>query len=217
MSASFGTRELLAAYQRGVFPMAESRDDPDLFLIDPDERGVIPLKNFHIPKRLKRTVRQDIYTVTVDKAFTRVITKCAEAAPNRETTWINPSIVNLYAKLHKEGHAHSVECWKGEELVGGLYGVSLQAAFFGESMFSTATDASKVALVHLVARLIAGKYRLLDAQFHNPHLTQFGLETILRAEFQIRLKTALETRGDFTPLNAPRTGYEALQLMTHTS
>lgn len=217
MSAPFGTRELLEAYKRGIFPMAESRDDPSLHFIDPDERGVLPLNGFHVPKRLKRTVRQAPFNVTADKAFTRVITNCADAAPNRETTWINSSIVNLYASLHNEGHAHSIECWKDDKLVGGLYGVSVGAAFFGESMFSTEQDASKIALVHLVGRLIAGGYLLLDAQFHNPHLEQFGLETISRATFQKRLSAALSEEANFLTLRAPQNGQDALQLITQTS
>ena len=217
MSSGFGTAELLAVYRRGVFPMAESRDDHDLFIIDPDERGVLPLDAFHIPKRLKRTVRQDPYQVTANQAFTRVIACCAESAAGRETTWINSSIINLYSRLHKEGHAHSIECWKDGYLVGGLYGVSIGGAFFGESMFSTATDASKVALVHLVARLLAGGYRLLDAHFDNSDLEQFGLETIPRAEFQVRLNRALQMNAEFDHASTPYSGAEVLQLITQTS
>lgn len=217
MSSTFGLTELLAAYRRGVFPMADGRDDPDLYLIDPEERGVLPLKGFHVPKRLKRTVRKDPYRVTIDKAFSRVMEGCAETASNRETTWINAAILNLYAGLHREGHAHSVECWQGEMLVGGLYGVSVEGAFFGESMFSRATDASKIALVHLVGRLIAGGYQLLDAQFYNPHLAQFGLETVSRPAFKRRLAEALKVRGDFNSLDAPLTGQAALHLITQTS
>lgn len=192
MSTRFGTRQLLDCYRRGVFPMADSADDPSLFLVDPEMRGILPLDTFHVPKRLARTVRRDVYRVTLDTAFSRVVEMCAEPAPNRPSTWINPAILNLYSALHREGHAHSVECWDAEDqLVGGLYGVSIGAAFFGESMFSRATDASKVALVHLVGRMIAGGYTLLDAQFHNPHLEQFGLIEIPRADFHIRLADAL--------------------------
>jgi leucyl/phenylalanyl-tRNA--protein transferase len=198
MSARFGTNDLLACYRRGVFPMGDARDDPNLFLVDPDMRGILPLDDFHIPKRLKRRVKQEPYRVTADTAFTRVMEMCAESADGRETTWINSTILNLYSALHREGHAHSIECWDDTgALLGGLYGVALGGAFFGESMFSRATDASKIALVHLVARLIEGGFTLLDAQFHNPHLEQFGLIEIPRADFKRRLKAAMEVSADF--------------------
>ena len=197
MSSRFGTQDLLACYRRGVFPMADSRDDPNLFLVDPDLRGILPLDAFHIPRRLKRTVIQEPYRVTADTAFTRVMEFCAEEGAGRESTWINSAILNLYSTLHREGHAHSIECWDGDQLVGGLYGVAIGGAFFGESMFSRATDASKIALVHLAARLIAGGYTLLDAQFHNPHLEQFGLIEISRADFKARLRDALTVTADF--------------------
>tara|TARA_R110001606_G_scaffold272058_1_gene420587 strand:+ start:14 stop:772 length:759 start_codon:yes stop_codon:yes gene_type:complete len=197
MSSRFGTQDLLACYRRGVFPMADSRDDPNLFLVDPDLRGILPLDAFHIPRRLKRTVIQEPYRVTADTAFTRVMEFCAEEGAGRESTWINSAILNLYSTLHREGHAHSIECWDGDQLVGGLYGVAIGGAFFGESMFSRATDASKIALVHLAARLIAGGYTLLDAQFHNPHLEQFGLIEIPRADFKARLRDALAVEADF--------------------
>lgn len=217
MASPFGITELLEAYRRGVFPMAESRHDPNLFLMDPDERGVLPLRGFHVPKRLQRTVRTSPWTLTVDKAFGRVMEGCAAASDGRETTWINAGILNLYTALHRAGYAHSVECWDDTRLIGGLYGVSLGGAFFGESMFSTATDASKIALVHLVARLIAGGYVLLDAQFHNPHLDQFGLETIDRNTFRARLNIALATAADFYCSEAPTTGAGALQWITQMS
>jgi len=197
MSSRFGTQDLLACYRRGVFPMADSRDDPNLFLVDPDLRGILPLDAFHIPRRLKRTVIQEPYRVTADTAFTRVMEFCAEEGAGRESTWINSAILNLYSSLHREGHAHSIECWDGDQLVGGLYGVAIGGAFFGESMFSRATNASKIALVHLAARLIAGGYTLLDAQFHNPHLEQFGLIEIPRADFKARLRDALTVTADF--------------------
>lgn len=197
MSSRFGTQDLLACYRRGVFPMADSRDDPNLFLVDPDLRGILPLDAFHIPRRLKRTVIQEPYRVTADTAFTRVMEFCAEEGAGRESTWINSAILNLYSTLHREGHAHSIECWDGDQLVGGLYGVAIGGAFFGESMFSRATDASKIALVHLAACLIAGGYTLLDAQFHNPHLEQFGLIEISRADFKARLRDALTVTADF--------------------
>ena len=199
MTARFGTEDLLACYRRGVFPMADSRDDPRLFLVDPELRGILPLEAFHIPKRLKRRVVQDPYRVSFDTAFTRVIEACGEPHDGRPNTWINSSILNLYSALHREGHAHSVECWDGDRLVGGLYGIALGGAFFGESMFSRATDASKIALVHLVARLIDHGFVLLDAQFQNPHLEQFGLIEITRAEFRTRLKRALKVAASFYP------------------
>ena len=217
MSSNFGVSELLQAYRRGVFPMADSRHDPNLFLIDPDERGILPLNAFHVPRRLQRTVRQQPFNVTVDTAFNRVIDACAAEYKNRESTWINSAIQNLYARIHHKGYAHSVECWQGDALVGGLYGVSIGGAFFGESMFSIETDASKVALVHLVARLIAGGYSLLDAQFHNPHLDQFGMQTIPRKAFHKKLRHALGIHAHFNSLAAPTTGQAALHLITQTS
>ncbi len=199
MSARFSPEDLLACYRRGVFPMADSRDDPNLFLVDPERRGLLPLDAFHIPKRLKRRVIQEPYRVSFDTAFTRVIEACAEPHESRPNTWINSSILNLYSALHREGHAHSVECWEGDHLVGGLYGVALGGAFFGESMFSRAADASKIALVHLAARLIDRGYVLLDAQFYNPHLDQFGLIEVSREEFRARLKRALKVQASFHP------------------
>ncbi len=199
MSARFTLEDLLICYRRGVFPMADSRDDPRLFLVDPERRGLLPLDAFHVPKRLKRRICQDPFRVSFDTAFTRVIEACAEARPERPNTWINSSIVNLYSALHREGHAHSVECWDGDELVGGVYGVALGGAFFGESMFSRADDASKIALVHLVARLIDRGFTLLDAQFYNPHLDQFGLIEVTREEFRARLKLALKVQASFHP------------------
>ena len=199
MAARFSPEDLLICYRRGVFPMADSRDDPSLFLVDPEQRGLLPLDAFHIPKRLKRRICKDPFRVTLDTAFTRVIEACAESQAERPSTWINSSIVNLYSALHRQGHAHSVECWDGDKLVGGLYGVALGGAFFGESMFSRATDASKIALVHLVARLIDRGFVLLDAQFYNPHLSQFGLIEVTREEFRARLKRALKVPASFHP------------------
>lgn len=221
MSDRFDTTDLLNCYRRGVFPMADSREDMRLFLMDPDIRGVLPLDRFHIPKRLSKTVRQDPFRVTVDTAFNRVIEACAEPHPSRPATWINDAILNLYGALHRKGFAHSVECWAEDgELVGGLYGVALGGAFFGESMFSRATDASKVALVHLVARLKTGGYQLLDAQFHNPHLEQFGLEEISRDDFRDQLWRALRINADFyslTSKGASSDGSTSLQAITQIS
>lgn len=210
MTARLDTDTLLRCYRRGVFPMAESEDDPRLFLVDPDMRGILPLNAFHVPRRLRRTVRAEPYRITIDQAFTRVVEGCAAPAPGRENTWINPLIHNLYAQLHREGHAHSIETWRDGVLVGGLYGVSLGGAFFGESMFSRADDASKVALVHLVARLIRRGYSLLDAQFHNPHLEQFGLIEISRADFRAHLAEAIARDASFGDPGSVMSGANAL-------
>jgi leucyl/phenylalanyl-tRNA--protein transferase len=199
---SFTADDLIDCYRRGVFPMAETRGDASFYLVDPARRGVLPLKGFHVPRRLARTVRADPYEVRVDSAFAEVVTACAQPSAGRTETWINRPIERLYSELFRRGRAHSVECWEGGKLAGGLYGVSIGAAFFGESMFSTARDASKVALVHLVARLIVGGYRLLDTQFINDHLTQFGVEEIARETYQERLGAALEAEGDFYALGA---------------
>ena len=186
---------MLRAYRAGLFPMAEGRDTDRLYWLDPERRGVIPLDRFHLPRRLRRTVLGGPYTVTANRCFGRVIAACAAPGPGRKDTWINPEIETLFTALHRMGHAHSLETWEGETLVGGLYGVSLGAAFFGESMFSRARDASKVALVQLVARLRLGGYRLLDAQFQTDHLAQFGTEEVARADYKRRLTKALEARA----------------------
>ncbi|MBR7619776.1 leucyl/phenylalanyl-tRNA--protein transferase [Phenylobacterium sp. 20VBR1] len=214
---TFGPAELLNCYARGVFPMADARDDDAVFLIDPERRGVIPLADFHLSKRLARTVRGDPFEVRIDTAFSEVVAACAASKPGRVETWINGPIESLYAELFAIGHAHSVECWLGDEMVGGLYGVSLEGAFFGESMFSTRTDASKVALVHLVARLIAGGFVLLDAQFMTEHLAQFGTEEISRAAYRRRLGKALGAAGEFQRLPAATTGAAALQVISQAS
>ena len=182
---------LLNAYANGVFPMAERRDSADLFWVSPEERGIIPLDDFHIPKRLARTVRSDHFHVTRDTAFIDVMRGCAEAAPGREQSWINAEILRLYTALHVSGRAHSVECWQDGRLVGGLYGVRLGAAFFGESMFSRARDASKVALVHLVGHLKRGGFTLLDTQFLTSHLSRFGAVEIPREIYMALLHKAI--------------------------
>lgn len=218
MSARFGPEQLLDCYRRGVFPMADAADDPRLFLVDPDHRGVIPLgREFHVPKRLARTVRQDVFEVRTNTAFTQVVALCAAPALNRKATWINTPIINLYSALSRMGHAHSVECWRDGQLVGGLYGVSLGGAFFGESMFSRARDASKVALVHLVARLIYGGFSLLDTQFRTDHLDQFGVVEVPRARFKTKLDAALKLTADFGRLPQPVQGAEALHVISQTS
>lgn len=182
---------VLRAYAEGVFPMAEARDDPTLYWISPDARGIIPLDGLRISRRLARTIRSDRFKVTADTAFREVIEACAAPAPGREETWINAEILSLYTALHKTGRAHSIECWQDESLVGGLYGVALGAAFFGESMFSRVRDASKVALAHLVARLRKGGFELLDAQFITPHLASLGACEISRDAYMARLRKAI--------------------------
>jgi leucyl/phenylalanyl-tRNA---protein transferase len=188
---------LLQAYAAGVFPMAESADDSALYWVDPDERGVLPLHGFHISHSLRKRVKQQVFDVRVDTGFSDVMRLCAERTNERKETWINRRIIALYTQLHKMGCAHSIECWQNGSLVGGLYGIRIGAAFFGESMFSRATDASKVALVHLVARLNFGGFILLDAQFVNSHLTQFGIEAVAKADYHTRLEPALERDANF--------------------
>ncbi|HWV96784.1 MAG TPA: leucyl/phenylalanyl-tRNA--protein transferase [Xanthobacteraceae bacterium] len=206
---------LLRAYACGIFPMAESADDPSLFWVEPEMRGIIPLEGFHVSSRLARTVRGDTFTVTADRAFKAVIAGCAEPQPQRDNTWINCRIRELYTALHERGHCHSIEVWDGDDLVGGLYGVSLGGAFFGESMFHRARDASKVALVHLVARLIAGGFALLDTQFVTSHLQTFGAIEVPRESYRARLDDALMRTADFTRLTMARpvSGAEALALI----
>lgn len=198
---------LLRAYAGGVFPMAENAGDADVFWVEPKKRGVIPLDRFHVPRSLAKTVRADRFEVRVNTAFADVMHACAEHHPNRPQTWINEAILSGYKALHDIGHAHSVECWQHGALVGGLYGVSLRGAFFGESMFSRATDASKVALVHLVGRLRAGGFTLLDTQFLTPHLAHFGALEIPKQRYQSKLQTALATTGDFMALERAAVQY----------
>jgi|GEM_PF-488520 len=199
MSGRFGPDELLDCYARGVFPMADSADDPRLFLLDPDERGIIPLEKFHLSRRLARTVRQNAFEVRVDTVFDQVVAACAEATEDRPSTWINRPIASLYGALHRQGNAHSIECWRDGYLVGGLYGVSLGGAFFGESMFSRVRDASKVALVHLVGRMKLGGYVLLDTQFMTNHLRTFGAEEISRLSYRSLLSAALPLTASLWP------------------
>jgi leucyl/phenylalanyl-tRNA--protein transferase len=200
--------ELLLAYQLGIFPMAESRNADEVLWIRPRVRGILPLHRFHVPRRLKRTIRSDRYEVRVDTAFGAVMRGCASVDPNdgvpreRGDTWINKAIIDVFEALHARGHAHSVETFENGELVGGVYGLSLGAAFFAESKFSRRTDASKVALVHLAARLKFGGYTLLDAQFPNPHLTQFGAITVDEERFGEMLNDALARSGNFYSFGA---------------
>jgi leucyl/phenylalanyl-tRNA--protein transferase len=213
----FSADDLIECYRQGVFPMADARHDEKVFLVEPTRRGVIPLDGFRVSRRLARTVRQDRFEVRVDTAFAEVIAACAAPRPGRMETWINHGIEALCRQLFARGLAHSVESWRGGALVGGLYGVALGGAFFGESMFSTETDASKVALVHLVARLRAGGFRLLDAQFITDHLSRFGAVEIPKAEYRRRLAQALARRADFRALPAYVGGAAALQETSQAS
>lgn len=224
---------LLRAYATGLFPMAESAEDPELFWVDPERRGVLPLDGFHIPRSLKKAVRQRRFEVTADRDFLAVLNGCAERTPSRKSTWINAEIIRLYSALHAMGAAHSIECWHGEgasrALVGGLYGVALGGAFFGESMFSRAPDASKVSLVHLIARLKRGGFTLLDTQFVTTHLARFGAVEISRRMYRKRLDAALENDARFpreldvegqailAAMVAGDPDYAFLQSRTHTS
>ena len=210
---AFSTDDLLACYRRGVVPMAESREDDGFFIVDPEWRCVFPLDNFHVPKRLARTLRQDRFAFTIDRDFSAVIKGCAAPGPDREDTWINTDIRSLYQSLHAQGLAHSVETRVDGELVGGLYGVAMGGAFFGESMFSRVTDASKAALVHLAARLRFGGFKLLDAQFTTPHLEQFNAKTLPRRIFQSLLGVALETSADFAALPVETKGDELISIL----
>ncbi len=205
---------LIRAYACGVFPMAESRADPAFYWVEPEHRGVLPLDRVHVPRRLARTIRQDKFEVRVNTQFPQVMESCAESAPNRDATWINGPIIQLFCQLHEMGFAHSVEVWHGEKLEGGLYGVSLGAAFFGESMFSRSRDASKVALVHLVARLRRGGFRLLDTQFVTSHLERFGVVELDKTDFHNLLATALRSQGDFDALPPDTAGSQIMEIVT---
>lgn len=184
---------LLRAYAAGMFPMAESADDPEVFWVQPKIRGIIPLDDFHVSKSLAKHIRQKPFDIRVNTAFERVMKLCAESTDDRPTTWINPLILTLYVELHRMGYTHSVEAWESEELVGGLYGVSLGSAFFGESMFSRRTDASKICLVHLVERLNERGFTLLDTQFTTDHLKTFGAIDIPRREYEKLLEKAMQS------------------------
>ena len=207
---------LLKAYAVGIFPMAESADDPGLYWIEPEQRGIIPLDRFHLPRRLARTIAAEMFEVRIDHDFGAVIDACAEARPDRPKTWINARIRKLYGELFDRGAAHTVETWRNGKLVGGLYGVRLGAAFFGESMFSRETDASKVALVHLVARLRVGGFTLLDTQFTTRHLKQFGAIDVDRRVYQRLLDDAIGREADFYRLGGA-TADVILQSVSQTS
>ncbi len=213
----FTVQDLIECYRQGVFPMAEARLDDRIFLVDPDTRGVIPLEHFHLPRRLARTLRLQPFEVRIDSAFLQVVSECARPRSGRTETWISRPIQALYQELFLEGHAHSVECWREGQLVGGLYGVSLGGAFFGESMFSAERDASKVALAYLVARLRTGGYRLLDAQFITEHLKQFGTVELGRDAYRQMLEQALARDGDFFRLPAYAPPEAVLQAISQAS
>jgi leucyl/phenylalanyl-tRNA---protein transferase len=204
---------LLKAYSCGIFPMAEAADDPALYWIEPQQRGILPLDGIHVPKRLARTLKQDVFEVRVNSDFDAVIAGCGAERPGRQTTWINDKIRQLYGDLFKMGSCHTVETWRDGKLVGGLYGVSLGGVYFGESMFSLETDASKVALVHLCARLIAGGFTLLDCQFITEHLRQFGTVEIDRTDFHHLLEAALKLRGNFLKLPQDTRGAGVLDII----
>ena len=192
----FSPETLIKAYSLGVFPMASSKDDPDIHFYEPDIRGILPIMPPHIPRRLMRLVKQRPYKVTYNTAFPAVITACAEITSTRDDSWINPEIERLYIALHAMGFAHSVEVWDDVQLIGGLYGVKIGGAFFGESMFSRAPNTSKIALAHLMGRLHLTGFGLLDAQFANDHLLQFGLIEVPRDDFQVILQSALQDSCD---------------------
>jgi leucyl/phenylalanyl-tRNA---protein transferase len=232
---------VLGAYAVGVFPMADARDAADVYWVEPRKRAVLPLDRFHLSRSLRRVIAADRFRVTADAAFARTIALCAESVPGRPDTWINAQIEQVFHRLHAAGHAHSVECWDGDRLVGGLYGLALGRAFFGESMVSRATDASKVALAWLVARLRAGGFSLLDCQFQTAHLASLGAVEIDRQAYVALLGAALSgsdgsplgglgaEAGDFraldraapsdpsTTVSGPRSGKDVVQLLVQTS
>ncbi len=224
---------LLRAYAAGIFPMADGRDAADLFWVEPKRRGVLPLDAFHLPRSLAKLLRQERFELSADRAFDAVMQACAAPGPGRgrQESWINGPILDGYSQLHRLGFAHSIECWQDGALAGGLYGVKLGAAFFGESMFTRVRDASKVALAHLIARLRAGGFRLLDTQFLTDHLARFGAVEVPRAAYRASLDSALSVDGNFFALDAlaaeagrpatmvsgPISGKLIAQLLTQTS
>lgn len=208
---------LLKAYSIGIFPMAESADDPDLFWVEPPKRGIIPLNAFHIPGSLKKAMRRNPFEVRIDTAFKNVVEACAEPTQDRDSTWINPKIKALYLELFAMGYCHSVECWRDERLVGGLYGVHIGSAFFGESMFSRETNASKIALVHLVHRMKAGRFKLLDTQFTTQHLERFGAIEVSRKRYRDLLQSAIELEADFFAYEGGGTSDSILQSFSQIS
>jgi leucyl/phenylalanyl-tRNA---protein transferase len=214
---AISTDELLKAYALGYFPMARSHDDEQIVWVLPDERGVIPLNNARAPSRLRRFLKTSPFKVTINKAFSGVIAACAEETTIRPDTWINDAITETYTELHFQGRAHSIECWRDGALVGGLYGVVLGGVFCGESMFSRSTNASKIAMLHLIARLKIGGFKFIDAQFYNEHLTQFGLIAMPNDNYQQILKSALNSDADFYAAPDQLEVTRVLQSITQTS
>lgn len=210
---------LLRAYSIGLFPMAESAEDQNLFWIDPEARGVFPLERMIVSKRLAKTIRSDRFEIRVDCNFEAVIEACADTAAGREKTWINQRIKRLYRQLFAQGNVHTVEAWRDGTLAGGLYGVALGAAFFGESMFHRQTDASKVALIHLAARLAAGGFRLLDTQFVTPHLESLGAVEVSKEQYRVMLADAVGQSGNFWvwPKDRKICGREVLDALARTA
>ncbi len=213
----FTAEHLIKAYALGIFPMAENADAKSLFWVDPEYRGILPLNGFHVPARLARTVRQDLFDVHVDLDFPGMMRACAQSREQRPGTWINEEVISLYTELHERGLAHSIECWWDGHLAGGLYGVVLGSAFFGESMVSFERDASKVALVHLVARLKVGGFTLMDTQFVTDHLRQFGVIEVPKERYHKLLEKALTTPADFFAMPRHVTGQSVLQSISQTS
>ncbi len=188
---------VMEAYRQGIFPMAYNAGSPYIHWVCPDMRGQLSIADMHIPRRLRKTLADAPFTITIDKAFEDVITACAESTPHRPETWINAQIKNVFCALHKKGHAHSLECWKDGKLCGGIYGLAIGSAFFGESMYSRERDASKIALVHLMARLWKGDFTLFDTQFVNDHIKRFGAYEIPHAEYAEQLQAAVKKDADF--------------------
>jgi leucyl/phenylalanyl-tRNA--protein transferase len=214
---AIATDELITAYRLGYFPMARTREDAHVVWVLPEERGVIKLEDACAPRRLVRFLKTDPFEIRINTAFSDVITACAEATPDRPDTWINDAIIEAYTELHFKGVAHSVECWAKGRLAGGLYGVALGGAFCGESMFSRESNASKIAFLHLLARLKIGGFQFVDAQFYNEHLEQFGLIGVPDEKYQQMLNRALSLKGDFFAAPAQLSAARVVQSITHTS
>ena len=208
---------ILKGYSLGVFPMSESFDDPKIYWINPKKRGIIPIKDFKISKNLKKEIKKNKFKITINKNFNKVITNCAKKTKNRPKTWINKKIIDSYSNLHEIGHAHSIEAWFQNKLVGGLYGVSLGSAFFGESMFSTMSNASKICLVYLIANINKKGFTLLDTQFVNPYLKKLGAIEISRKKYLKILGNSLKKNIDFNKKIPQSSIYEDIQSMTQTS
>tara|TARA_B100000029_G_scaffold283923_1_gene277618 strand:+ start:9213 stop:9860 length:648 start_codon:yes stop_codon:yes gene_type:complete len=209
--------KILKAYSLGIFPMSEGFDDPNIYWINPKKRGIIPIKNFKISKSLKKLLKKKKFKITINKNFKEVIYNCAKKTKNRPSTWINKKIIELYYNLHKNNHAHSIEAWYDKKLVGGLYGVTLGSAFFGESMFSNISNASKICLIYLIANLKIKKFSLLDTQFINPHLKNLGAIEITRKEYLEILKNSLSKKANFNKKINHSSIYETIHSMTQTS